>query len=132
MATKKAKKKKKATTEDKQTTTISELKTTPVTTIDNKNNNSSKPQPTLRTAIDKQTGREFILEPEKKWDIIAATFSALYLFVALYLIAWTVFDLYHGQNQVLSFIFSENTIYPDSTLARLIAYSALGLSIIHI
>ena len=76
--------------------------------------------------IDRQTGEQFILESEAIWDIAAATFSVLYLLAMLLLFSWALFDVYHGQNRLLARFFSEDTIYPDSPLCRLIAYAVIG------
>ena len=78
------------------------------------------------TAIDEQTGKVFELETEMLWDIITATFSVVYLLIMLLLLCWALFDIYHGQNELLTRIFSEDTIYPDSPLSRLIAYAVIG------
>ena len=81
---------------------------------------------TEETAIDEQTGKVFELEAEELWDIITATFSVLYLIFMLFFLCWALFDVYHGQNELLTRLFSEDTIYPDSPLSRLIAYAVIG------
>lgn len=81
---------------------------------------------TGETAIDEQTGEVFELETEMLWDIITATFSVVYLLFMLFFWCWALFDVYHGQNELLARIFSEDTIYPDSPLSRLIAYAVIG------
>ncbi len=81
---------------------------------------------TGKTVTDEQTGKCYELLTEAVWDIAAATFSVLYLLTAMFFLVWALFDIYHGQNQVLTRFFSEDTIYPDSPLARLIAYAVIG------
>lgn len=76
--------------------------------------------------IDKETGNVYELETETLWDIFTATFSLLYLLTMLVLLCWALFDIYHGQNQLLTRIFPEDTNYPDSPLSRLIAYAVIG------
>jgi len=78
------------------------------------------------TAIDELTNKPFELWTEALWDTVAAAFSVLYLLVMLVFFCWALFDIYHGQNQVLTLIFSEDTTYPDSPLSRLIAYAVIG------
>jgi len=78
------------------------------------------------TAKDELTNKPFELWTEAIWDTLAAAFSVLYLLVMLIFWCWVLFDIYHGQNQVLTFFFSEDTIYPDSPLSRLIAYAVIG------
>lgn len=79
-----------------------------------------------RPVIDPQTNRSYELLSEAIWDIAAATFSVLYLLAMLLFFLWALFDIYHGQNQVLKLVFSEDTTYPDSPLCRLIAYAVIG------
>jgi hypothetical protein len=76
--------------------------------------------------IDKDTGKVYELETETLWDIFTATFSVLYLLTMLVLLCWALFDIYHGQNQLLTLIFPEDTNYPDSPLSRMIAYAVIG------
>lgn len=78
------------------------------------------------TAIDELTDKPFELWTEALWDTVAATFSVLYLLAMLVFLCWVLFDIYHGQNQVLTLVFSEDTTYPDSPLSRLIAYAVIG------
>lgn len=76
--------------------------------------------------VDEQTGKSYELETETLWDTINATFSVLYLLAMLVFLCQLLFDIYHGQNQLLIRIFSEETTYPDSPLSRLIAYAVIG------
>jgi hypothetical protein len=76
--------------------------------------------------VDPQTGKSYILLSEAIWDIAAAIFSVLYLIAMLRLLFWALLDVYHGQNEVLKLFFSENTVYPDSPLCRLISYAVIG------
>jgi hypothetical protein len=78
------------------------------------------------TTVDEQTGTPFELESEAIWDIAAATFSILYLLVMLIMFSWALFDIYYKQNQVLQYIFSADTKYPDSPLCCLIGYTVIG------
>lgn len=75
---------------------------------------------------DPQTGKSYDLMSEAIWDIVAAIFSFLYLLFMLVLFSLALFDIYHGQNRVLEFLFSKDMIYPDSPLCRLIAYAVIG------
>ncbi|MHC4536584.1 MAG: PASTA domain-containing protein [Planctomycetota bacterium] len=75
---------------------------------------------------DTETGKVYELESETLWDIFTATFSILYLLAVLVILCWALFDIYHGQNQLLTRIFPEETNYPDSPLSRLIAYAIIG------
>jgi hypothetical protein len=75
---------------------------------------------------DEQTGNPFELETETLWDIAAATFSVLFLCALFFVFAWALFDLYHGQNQMLQYLFSKDMTYPDSPLSQLIAYAVIG------
>ncbi len=77
-------------------------------------------------ASDPQTGIRYVLLSEAVWDTTAATLSVLYLLFVLVFLCWALFDIYHGQNQVLARLFSKETIYPDSSLGRLIAYAIIG------
>jgi hypothetical protein len=76
--------------------------------------------------IDKETGNVYELETETLLDIFTAAFSVLYLLTMLVLLCWALFDIYHGQNQLLTRIFPEDTNYPDSPLSRMIAYAVIG------
>ena len=76
--------------------------------------------------IDPQTGKSYVLLSEAIWDIAAAIFSILYLLSMLRFLFWALLDVYHGQNQVLTLIFSEDTNYPDSPLSRLISFAVIG------
>ncbi len=75
---------------------------------------------------DPQTGTSFVLMSEAIWDTAAAALSVLYLLFMLGFLSWALFDIYHGQNQVLAWLFSKETTYPDSPLGRLIAYAVIG------
>lgn len=78
------------------------------------------------SAEDEQTGKSFELLSETIWDVAAAIVSVLYLFATLVFLCWALFDVYHGQNQVLQYLLSKETILPDSPLSRLIAYAVIG------
>lgn len=77
-------------------------------------------------ATDEQTGKDFDMWSEALWDTLAAAFSILYLLIMLFFLCWALFDIYHGQNELLTRIFSEDTIYPDSPQSRVIAYVVIG------
>jgi hypothetical protein len=76
--------------------------------------------------VDPQTGTAFVPLSEAIWDTAAAALSVLYLLFMLGFLSWALFDIYHGQNQVLAWLFSKETTYPDSPLGRLIAYAVIG------
>ena len=68
-----------------------------------------------KTIIDRITGRSFELVPEQTWDIIAATFSILYLVVMLVVFSGLLFAVLAGGSSR-----EDNPIY------ILMAYTAIG------
>ncbi len=68
-----------------------------------------------KTVIDGITGRLVELVPEQTWDIIAATFSILYLVVMLIVFSGLLFAVLANQSS-----YEENPIY------ILMAYTAIG------
>ncbi|MHC4112546.1 MAG: hypothetical protein ACYSUY_15855 [Planctomycetota bacterium] len=65
--------------------------------------------------IDGATGRSFKLVPEQNWDIIAATFSILYLVVMLAVFSGLLFA-----------ILANHSSHEDNPIYVLMAYAAIG------
>ena len=68
-----------------------------------------------KTIVDEQTGKIYDLVPEKTWDIIAATFSILYLVVMLVVFSRLLFAL-----------LANHSLQDDNPIYVLMAYTAIG------
>lgn len=77
-------------------------------------------------AADKQTGKIFRLNEETLLDIIAATFSILYLITMLVFFSWQLFDVCTSRIFLLKQIFPQEAAYINSPLFRLIACTVIG------
>jgi hypothetical protein len=77
-----------------------------------------------RIAADEQTGKMFVLTPEKPWDIVAAAFSSLYLVVMLVFLSWLLFEICVGKGTLINWFGLINVA--DKGLFRLIACTVIG------
>ena len=69
------------------------------------------------TVLDEQTGKTYELIPEKTWDIIAATFSILYLILMLFIFSGLLVVVWNVQS------FEHNT---DLAIYLLMIYAFIG------
>jgi hypothetical protein len=82
------------------------------------------------TVTDEQTGRQFVLEPEKLVDTLSATASVIYLLVMLVGFLWLLFDIWVGNLVVFqTFLrYSPETLVAlrGSRVFHLLAYTFIG------
>jgi len=85
-----------------------------------------KKEKTGKFAIDEQTGKGFEMVPEAGWDIVAATFSILYLIAMLVFFCWLLLDIFIGRNLLLCLISPKAADYMNYPIFQLIAYTVIG------
>ena len=85
--------------------------------MENKKDQDERTEKDYETVLDEQTGKTYKLIPEKPWDIIAATFSILYLILMLFIFSGLLVAVWNVQS------FEHNT---DLAVYLLLIYAVIG------
>jgi hypothetical protein len=85
-----------------------------------------KKEKTGQYAEDIKTGKIFELETEVEYDILAATFSFIYLIASLIFFCWLLLDISIGNHSLLTKIFPLFTKVEKNSIFNLILYTTIG------
>lgn len=85
--------------------------------MEDKKDQDERTEKDYKTVLDEQTGKTYKLIPEKTWDIIAATFSILYLILMLVIFSGLLVAVWNVQS------FEDNT---DLAVYLLMIYAVIG------